>query len=181
MSFSLPPPAIVDPNGVQLIPTTVLSASLRKKFNNQAIQTNADAARIIYQYGFQYLNPPARLGVDYYDNDEFRVNVVTPFIEGLIQIMSNRGDDQYGEELHGLWRRYRVRSTFHGFDTFKKFLYDYEALIYQYREELGRVQGIQCNICSARANFKCGSCSSALYCGAKCQGKDWDKHQRNCK
>ena len=36
---------------------------------------------------------------------------------------------------------------------------------------------VNCNICNRPAQYRC--CNSGLYCGAKCQEKDWEKHYIN--
>ena len=36
---------------------------------------------------------------------------------------------------------------------------------------------VNCNICNRPAQYRC--CNTGLYCGAKCQQKDWTKHYIN--
>jgi len=50
-----------------------------------------------------------------------------------------------------------------------------------YKMFLFCIRKMRCKVCLADAKYKCGKCSFANYCSARCQQQDWSVHQKNCK
>ena len=142
---------------------------------------------------------------------KYVTTTLTPFFTGLLEMMKVRSNIEprivYSGKLvsihlitfgkiNAAWSNYskteitsdgKFAANYLKDGAWDRFLQIYLLAMNEYNTELIKFKQqapgtpMKCSICSSKASFKCGSCYKALYCGAMCQRRDWEKHQEKCK